>query len=366
MRAVARVADVSINTVAKLLVEAGTACANFHHEAVQGVNSKRIQCDEIWSVCYAKSKNVASAKAAPYGADDVWTWTALDGDSKLIVSWMVGRRDAEAAELFMDDLQARLANRIQLTTDGHAAYLNAVEGAFAGSVDYAMLVKLYGESPESAKGRHSPAECVGCRKQWVSGNPDKAHVSTSYVERHNLTMRMSMRRFTRLTNAFSKKIDTHCHALALYFVWYNFCRINKAVRMSPAMAAGLTDRLMDMTDIANMVEATPKPQRGPYGTKAERAERDRLAEAAQIEATELAGIKAIIRDAWTLPADLHPEELTAFAKELRERIRAGEAKEALYNRARLLQVHDMRMEYTAAHRALVDRVYALLGEKNSN
>ncbi len=366
MRSVSRVCDVSINTVSKLLVDAGTACANFHHEKVQGVQSRRIQCDEIWSFCYAKAKNVANAKSAPYGAGDVWTWTAIDPESKLIVSWMVGRRDADAAELFMDDLQGRLANRVQLTTDGLHAYLDAVEGAFAGSVDYAMLVKMYGESPESAKGRYSPAECIGARKEWITGNPDKAHVSTSYVERHNLTMRMSMRRFTRLTNAFSKKIDNHCHALALYFVWYNFCRINKAVRMSPAMAVGLTDTLMDMTDIANMVEAAaPKPQRGPYGTAAERSERNRLADEARIEATEIAGIKAIIRDVWTLPADLLPEELTAFAKELRDRIRAGEAKEALYLRASLVQVHDMEIPLSPAHRALVDRACALIGQGNS-
>src|SRR5580704_17213708 len=166
MRSVSRVADVSINTVSKLLVDAGTACANFHHERVQGVHSKRIQCDEIWSFCYAKAKNVADAMSAPYGAGDVWTWTALDADSKLIVSWMVGRRAADAAELFMDDLQARLANRVQLTTDGHAAYLDAVAGAFPAGVDYAMLVKLCGESPESAKGRYSPAECIGARKEW--------------------------------------------------------------------------------------------------------------------------------------------------------------------------------------------------------
>jgi hypothetical protein len=260
----------------------------------------------------------------------------------------------------MDDLQGRLANRVQLTTDGHHAYLDAVAGAFGnGGVDYAMLVKMYGESPESAKGRYSPGECIGCRKEWISG-PDKTRVST-----HNLTMRMSMRRFTGLTNAFSKKIDNHCYALALYFVWHNFCRINKAVRMSPAMAAGLTDSLKDMTDIANMVEAAaPKPgPRGPYGTAAERSERDRLAALAKIEATEIAGIKAIIRDVWTLPTDLLPEELTAFAKELRDRIRAGEGREALYLRAGLVQVHDMHMPLTPVHRALVDWVCALLADE---
>lgn len=266
MRSASRVADVSINTVSKLLVDAGNACVSFHHEKVQGVASKRIQCDEIWSFCYAKARNVARAKGAPYGAGDVWTWTALDADSKLILSWMIGARDTETAIIFMDDLQARLANRVQLTTDGHRPYLEAVPHAFQGEVDYAMLVKLYGDSPEAAKGRYSPAECIGARKQAISGDPDPKHISTSYTERHNLTMRMSMRRFTRLTNAFSKKIDNHCHALALYFVHYNFCRIHKALRVSPAMAAGLTDKLMNMADIAALVEAAaPKPRpRGPY------------------------------------------------------------------------------------------------------
>ncbi|HXW23867.1 MAG TPA: IS1 family transposase [Xanthobacteraceae bacterium] len=266
MRSVAPVADVSINTVSSLLVSAGTACADFHHEMVQGVASKRIQCDEIWSFCYAKAKNVAKAKRAPYGAGDVWTWTALDADSKLILSWMVGGRDADSANLFMDDLQGRLANPVQLTTDGHRPYLEAVAGAFQGGVDYAMLVKLYEENRDSAKSRYSPAECVGAYKQRITGSPDPAHVSTSYTERHNLTMRMQMRRFARLTNAFSKKIDNHCHALALCFVWYNFVRINKAVRMSPAMAAGITDHLMEMTELAEMIDAaTTKPgPRGPH------------------------------------------------------------------------------------------------------
>lgn len=272
MRAAARVVDVSYNTVAKLLVDAGMACASFHHEKVQNVKSQRIQCDEIWSFCYSKAKNVASAKKAPYGAGDVWTWTALDADSKLIVSWMIGGRDTDTANLFMDDLQARLANRVQLTTDGHRPYLEAVAGAFQGGIDYAMLVKLYGESEsgKQAEKRYSPAAFEGSRVVRIAGTPDPAHISTSYTERHNRTMRMSMRRFTRLTDAFSKKIDNHCHALALYFVWYNFVRINKAVRMSPAMAAGITDKLMEMSELAEMVDAaTPKPgKRGPYKKKA--------------------------------------------------------------------------------------------------
>lgn len=266
MRSISRVADVSINTVAKLLEQAGNAAIVLHNEHVHGVAAKRVQCDEIWSFCYAKAKNVAAAKAAPEGAGDVWTWTAIDAESKLIVSYLVGGRDAEYAMEFMDDLRARLANRVQLTTDGHKAYLQAVEGAFGADVDYAQLVKLYGAAPEAAKGRYSPAECTGIRKRRVEGSPDADHVSTSYVERQNLTMRMSMRRFTRLTNAFSKKLENHIHALALYFIHYNFVRIHKTLRMSPAMAAGIADRLWTLDDVIARIEAdAPKPgPRGPY------------------------------------------------------------------------------------------------------
>jgi len=265
MRSISRVADVSINTVSKLLVEAGEACLAIHDETGRSVKASRIQCDEIWSFCHAKQKNVATAKAAPEGAGDVWTWTALDADTKLIVSFYVGDRSGESAMTLMDDLRARLANRVQLTTDGHKAYLEAVEGAFGADVDFAQLVKLYGPTI-TAPGRYSPAECIGAKKVRREGNPDIAHVSTSYVERQNLTMRMSMRRFTRLTNGFSKKLDNHIHALALYFAFYNFCRIHKTLRMSPAMAAGITDRLWSLGDIlAKIDERAPvsKP-RGPY------------------------------------------------------------------------------------------------------
>jgi len=233
------------------LIDAGRVCAVFHDEKVRNVKAKRVQCDEIWSFCYAKQKNVKGAKAAP--ANDVWTWTGLDADSKLVVSYFVGGRDSEYAMSFMDDLRSRLANRVQLTTDGYRAYLEAVEGAFGADVDYAMLVKLYGESPEAEK-RNSPAECIGCRKTRIEGNPDPAHVSTSYTERHNLTMRMQMRRFTRLTNAFSRKIENHEHMVALYTVWYNWISTHKAHRMTPAMAAGLTDKLMDMETVAGLID----------------------------------------------------------------------------------------------------------------
>src|SRR6266404_847689 len=266
MRSISRVADVSINTVYKTLAAGGPVCAQFHDTTVRGVASKRVQCDEAWAFCYAKQKNVASAKAAPEGAGDVWTWTALDADSKLILSWQVGGRDASYALALMDDLRQRIATRVQLTTDGHRAYLQAVEEAFGDDIDYAMLVKLYGAAPESAKGRYSPAECIGARKTDITGQPDEAHISTSYVERANLTMRMSMRRFTRLTNAYSKKLENHHHAQALYFLFYNFVRMHKTLRMSPAMAAGISARLWSMEDIVALIDAAaPKPgPRGPY------------------------------------------------------------------------------------------------------
>lgn len=267
MRSISRIADVSINTVSKLLVEAGEACLAIHDEHVRGVKASRVQCDEIWSFCYAKSKNVPTAKAAPEGAGDVWTWTALDADTKLMVSYFVGDRGAESAMVLMDDLRARLANRVQLTTDGHRAYLEAVEGAFGADVDYAQLVKLYGElGGNTPERRYSPAECNGTRKRRVEGNPDIAHVSTSHVERMNLSIRMQNRRFTRLTNGFSKKLDNHIHALALYFAFYNFCRIHKSLRVTPAMAAGITDTVWTLEDIVAKIDAMappPKP-RGPY------------------------------------------------------------------------------------------------------
>jgi len=262
MRSISRVCDVSINTVAKMLVDAGKVCAAFHDEQVRGVYAKRVQVDEIWSFTYAKQKNVAGAKAAPAEAGDTWTWTALDADSKLIVGWLVGGRDAEYANAFVSDLASRLDSRVQLTSDGHKAYLEAVEGAFGADVDYAQLVKMYGNAPENMKGKYSPADCTGIKKTVIEGEPDAKHISTSYVERQNLTMRMHMRRFTRLTNGFSKKFESHVHMVALYTVFYNFTKIHKTLKVTPAMAAGLTTKLMTMEDIANLIDAAaPKPGR---------------------------------------------------------------------------------------------------------
>ncbi len=274
MRSISRVADVSINTVAKLLIEAGTACAAFHDRTVRNVAARKVQCDEIWSFCYAKARNVKTAKTPPEGAGDVWTWTAIDSESKLIVSWLVGNRDAGCATDFITDLKARLSNRVQITTDGHKAYLEAVEGAFGSDVDYAMLVKLYGEGPTGPERKYSPSICLGARCDVITGDPDAAAISTSHVERQNLTMRMSMRRFTRLTNAFSKKLENHYHALALYFVFYNFVKMHKTLKATPALVAGITDKLWTMEDVVSLIDAdAPKPgQRGLYKKRAAKPE----------------------------------------------------------------------------------------------
>ena len=258
MRSVERTVGCSINTVDKLLRDAGNAALAYHDEHVRGVKATRVQCDEVWSFVHAKAKNAArSTRAGDPSIGDCWTWTAIEADSKLLISYLVGGRDAEYALMLMDDLRGRLANRVQLTTDGHSAYLRAVEEAFGVDIDYSMLIKLYGEppaSPEAAR-RYSPSDCVGTRKDKITGNPDPKHVSTSYVERANLTMRMAMRRFTQLTNAFSKKLENHSHMVALYALWYNFVRVHKTLRMSPAMAAGVSDRLWSMEDVVRLVEA---------------------------------------------------------------------------------------------------------------
>lgn len=266
IRAITRLTGASKNTVVKLLVAAGKACAAYHDEHVRNLPTKRCQVDEIWTLTAAKQRNVPAMKKPVAGARDTWTWTAIDADNKLVISWLVGGRDGEYAMAFMDDVAKRLANRVQLTSDGHTAYLEAVEGAFGADIDYAQLIKIYGAVPESAKGRYSPAECTGAEKRRVEGNPDMRHVSTSYAERQNLTMRMHMRRFTRLTNAFSKKVENHAHAVALHFMYYNFVRIHSSLRVSPAMAAGVTDKLWEVSDIVALVEANdPKPgPRGPY------------------------------------------------------------------------------------------------------
>ena len=271
MRSISRITGVSINTVTKLLEDAGKACAAYHDVTVRNVKAAQVQCDEIWSFCYAKDKNVATAKAAPEGAGDVWTWTAIDRDSKMILAFEVGDRSAETARDFMFDLADRLASRVQLTTDGYGAYLKAVGDAFAADIDYAMLIKLYGD-PTGAKGherKYSPAECTGAIKEPIFGNPNPDMISTSHVERQNLTMRMGMRRFTRLTNGFSKKLENHLHMLSLYFVHYNFVRIHKTLKCTPAMAAGVSATLHDMAWIVGLIDANaPAPtKRGTYRKK---------------------------------------------------------------------------------------------------
>jgi IS1 family transposase len=270
MRSISRVSDVSINTVTKLLVDAGETCLALHDELVRDVQSNRLQLDEIWSFCWAKQRNVPTAKAAPEGAGDVWTWTALDADTKLMVSYFVGDRSGESALILADDLRSRVSSpRVQITTDGHNAYLRAIEEAFGADADYATLEKVYRTDPAAKQGRYSPPVCIGAKKHVVEGNPDEAHISTSYVERANLSIRMQNRRFTRLTNAFSKKFANHIHALALYFCFYNFVRVHKTLRMSPAMAAGVSQTLWTMEDIAERIEANrPKAKlgnRGPRG-----------------------------------------------------------------------------------------------------
>lgn len=268
IRSTSRIAGASKNTIIKLLVDVGTACAEYQDKAIRNLNCQHVQCDEIWSFCYCKEKNVPVENKGELGQGDVYTWTAIDADTKLIISFLVGKRDGYYASLFMNDLAKRINNRIQLTTDGHKAYLEAVDGAFASNIDYAMLIKLYGNSSEiKDERRYSPVECTGAEKRIISGKPDTKHVSTSYVERQNLTMRMSMRRFTRLTNAFSKKIENHECAIALHFMHYNFARIHKTLRVTPAMQAGISNHVWTLEEIANLAPVEAPKKRGPYRKK---------------------------------------------------------------------------------------------------
>jgi IS1 family transposase len=251
LRATARMCDVAFNTVLKLLPEIGRACLNYQDKALRNLSSKMIQCDEIWSFVGAKEKNTSEEKKAE-GWGDVWTWVAIDPQTKLVPTFMVGSRGAKTAKRFMDDLAARLANRVQLTTDGHRVYLQAVEDAFGSNVDYAMLVKLYGNDSEPEK-RYSPAECIGCHRVGIVGRPKEENISTSHVERQNLTMRMKMRRFTRLTNAFSKKVENHVWAIALHYMHYNFCRVHQTLRVTPAMEAGITDHVWIIEEVVELL-----------------------------------------------------------------------------------------------------------------
>jgi len=263
IRSTSRIADVSRNTVTKLLVDAGKVCSDCQDKALRNLNCTRIEVDEIWSFVYAKNKNVPTAKNPPRQAGDVWTWTAICADARLVPSWRLGDRTSAAAIEFMDDLRSRLDNRVQLTSDGHKACLEAVEGAFGGSVDYAQLVRIYGGSEDlKPESRCSPGKCNGLLRNAVEGNPNPDNISASYAERQNLTRRMSMRRFARLANAFSRKIENHAHAVALHFMHYNFCRIHQTLKVTPAMEAGVTNRLWDVSDIVKLVEdAQPAPIR---------------------------------------------------------------------------------------------------------
>ncbi|HUP90953.1 MAG TPA: IS1 family transposase [Solimonas sp.] len=266
LRATARMADCSLNTVTKLLLEVGAACEAYQDDALRNLKCKRVQADEIWSFVYAKAKNAPGHKKVKGQAGDCWTWTALCADSKLIVSWMVGDRNASIANRFMADVSNRLADRVQLTTDGHKVYINAVSNAFGQDIDYAMLVKVYGAAgdPTDPARRYSPGECCGTETQMVCGNPDEKHISTSFVERQNLTMRMGMRRFTRLTNGFSKKVENHCAAIALHFMHYNFGRVHKTLRVTPAMEAGVAGHVWTLAEIAALVPGPVASKRGPY------------------------------------------------------------------------------------------------------
>lgn len=248
INATVRMTGVAKHTILKLLKDMGCAAAAYHDAHVRNLRVRRVQADEIWAFVYGKDKNL-TLEQVQAGAGSVWTWTALDADTKLIISYALGDRGAETAKAFVQDLASRISNRIQLTTDGHRMYADAVEEAFGADIDYAMLVKIYGASNDNPESRYSPATCIGCRTGVLAGDPDPKHISTSFVERSNLSMRMGMRRFTRLTNGFSKKLENHGHMVALYFMHYNYCRIHKSLRISPAMEAGLTDHVWDIEEL---------------------------------------------------------------------------------------------------------------------
>lgn len=263
VRATCRMTGAAKGTVLKLLADLGLACARYHDEHVRNLPCKRIQCDEIWAFCYAKDKNVPASMRGQPGVGSIWTWTALCADTKLMASFRLGTRDATCAREFMLDLADRLASRVQLTTDGHKAYLSAVDAAFGTNIDYAMLVKQYGEE-RAGEARYSPPKCTGVKLVPIIGEPEMEHISTSYVERSNLTIRMGQRRFTRLTNAFSKKVENLEHAVALHVMHYNFVRIHQTLRVTPAMAAGVTDRLWSLDDLVALIPASP---RAAWGSK---------------------------------------------------------------------------------------------------
>ncbi len=253
LRAISRLTGASKNTIVKLLEDAGEAFSEYQDKHLRNLPCRRVQVDEVWCFVHCKQRNVATAKAAPPQAGDIWTWTAIDADTKLIPSFYVGNRDSKSAQHFIGDLALRLKNRVQLTSDGHKPYLEAIEQSFGADIDYAMLVKIYGE-PTGVVGRYSPGDCVGAEKRRVEGRPDPAHISTSYAERQNLSIRMGTRRFTRLTNAFSKKAENHAHAVAIYFMHYNFVRIHQTLRCTPAMAAGVTAKLWELSDMVKVLE----------------------------------------------------------------------------------------------------------------
>jgi IS1 family transposase len=258
IRSTVRMTGVAKNTVTKLLCDAGRACEKYHNKVMVNLPCKRVQVDEIWSFCYSKQKNIPEQYQDMFGYGDVWTWVAMDADTKLVPAWLIGGRDAGWATAFMQDLAKRLRHRVQLTSDGHKAYLSAVEDAFGGDIDYATLIKMYGVERKEPENRYSPAKVTGCQLAVIHGKPDTRYISTSYVEKQNLTMRMSMRRFTRLTNGFSKKIENLHWAVALHFMYYNFCRIHRTLRVTPAMEAGISDRLWELDDIIELLENNEK------------------------------------------------------------------------------------------------------------